>query len=209
MAGSAQELTSTPPDEAVAIDPAHRAYQPVSTRAPALIVLGLAVAIVVIGGVASVLATSSSPPRTPGSVTIADGTVVHLTPATAAMRSIVGAGEPPEDIIGNMVVPAGSPVVRTLDADQGVTQFDRTVFFTSGLSTDQLVDAYRTVLPQMGWKIIYRGDGAQRGGQATEVLAKRGSGDGFYWEVGVVVSPTTSAGITPFSVELFELPDDN
>ena len=41
------------------------------------------------------------------------------------------------------------------------------------------------------------------------MLAKRGSGDGFYWEVGAVVSPTTAAGVTPFSVELFELPDDN
>ena len=43
----------------------------------------------------------------------------------------------------------------------------------------------------------------------TEVLVKKGSGDSFYWEVGAAVSPTTSAGTTPFSLELFELPDDN
>jgi hypothetical protein len=209
MAGRAQELTAVPEEEAEEVDPGHRTYQPVSTRGPALIVLGIAVFIVVIGTVASALATSGAPPRAHRTVTIADGTVVHLTPATAALKSIVSAGQPPADIIGNMVVPTGSPVVRTLDTDQGAAQFDRTVFFTSGLSADQVVDVYRTVLPQMGWQIIYHGDGAQRGGRGTEVLAKRGSGDGFYWEVGAVVSPTTSAGVTPFSVELFELPDDN
>ena len=41
------------------------------------------------------------------------------------------------------------------------------------------------------------------------VLVKKGSGDSFYWEVGATVSPTTSAGTTTFSLELFELPDDN
>lgn len=39
------------------------------------------------------------------------------------------------------------------------------------------------------------------------MLAKQGSGDGYYWEVGVVISPTTTAGVTPYTVELFELPD--
>ena len=207
MAGSAQDLAVVPPDEVETVDPDHRAYQPVSARGPALIVLGIAVFIVVIGTVASALATSGAPPRAPRTVTIAGGTVVHLTPATTAMKGVVSVGQPPADIIGNMVVPAGSPVVRTLDTDQDATQFDRTVYFTSGLSADQVVDVYRTVLPEMGWKIMYRG--AQLGGQSTEVLAKRGSGDGFYWEVGAVVSPMTSAGVTPFSVELFELPDDN
>jgi len=209
MAGSAQDLAVVTPDEVEAIDPDHRAYQPASVRGPALIVLGIAVFIVVIGTVASALATSGGPTRAPRSVTIAGGTVVHLTPAATAMKSVVSGGQPPADIIGNMVVPAGSPVVRTLDTDQNATQFDRTVFFTSGLSADEVIDVYRTVLPQMGWKIIYHGDGAQPGSQSTQVLAKRGSGDGFYWEVGAVVSPTTSAGVTPFSIRVFELTDDN
>ena len=135
--------------------------------------------------------------------------MVHLTPATTAMKSIVSAGQPPADIIGNLVVPAGSPVVRTLNIDQGATQFDRTVYFTTGLSTDRWSTSTGRSCPGWAGQVIYHGDGPRRSGRGTEVLAKRGSGDGFYWEVGVVVSPTTSAGITPFSVELFELPDDN
>ncbi len=122
---------------------------------------------------------------------------------------MVSEGQPPADILGNLAVPSGSPVVRTVNSDQGAGQFDRTVYFTSGLSSDQVVDAYLTVLPELGWKVIYDGSGAQRSGQGTEVLAKRGSGDGYYWEVGAVVSPTTSTGSTPFFLELYELPDDS
>jgi hypothetical protein len=178
-----------------------------SVRGPAWIVLGIAVFIVVIGTVASALDSGSTPTLSLHSVTIPDGTVVHLTPATTAMKSIVSAGQPPADILGNLAVPSGSPVVRTVNTDQGVAQFDRTVYFTTGLATDQVVAAYRTLLPKLGWDVIFVG--AQPNSQATELLAKRGSGDGFYWEVGAVASPTTSAGTTPFSVELFELPDDS
>ena len=171
--------------------------------------LGIAVFIVIVGTVGSALESGSSPTLSIHSVTVPGGTVVHLTPATTAMKSVVSEGQPPADILGNLAVPSGSPVVRTVNSDQGAGQFDRTVYFTSGLSSDQVVDAYLTVLPELGWKVIYDGSGAQRSGQGTEVLAKRGSGDGYYWEVGAVVSPTTSTGSTPFFLELYELPDDS
>jgi hypothetical protein len=126
------------------------------------------------------------------------------------MKPIVSAGEPPADIVGNLAVPAGSSVTHFVNIDQGQTQFDRTVYFTTSLSADQVVDLYRALLPRLGWRVIYVGAGTgQPGGGRTEVLGKKGSGDGFYWETGAVVSPTTSAGTTPFSVELFELPDEN
>ncbi len=207
MVGTAEEFASSDSDEVVAVDPDHRSHQPASPRGPALIVLGIAVFIVVLGIVASALASHGPSSRLPASVTIAGGTVVHLTPATTPMKPIESGGQPPSDIIGNLVVPSGSPVARTLNIDQGVTQFDRTVYFTTGLPADQVVDVYRTVLPQLGWKITYHG--ARTGGPGSEVLAKRGSADGFYWEAGIVVSPTTtSAGTTPFSIEVLEMSDD-
>jgi hypothetical protein len=208
--GSTIESTiDVDPESAIDVDPDNRVYQPVSVRGPALIVLGIAVFIVVVGGVASALVSGSTPSLKVHAVTIADGTIIHLTPATTAMKSIVSAGEPPADILNNMAVPSGSPVVRTLNIDQGAGQFDRTVYFTTGLSSVQVVELYRTLLPKLGWDLIYQGSGAGRGAQQTEVLAKKGSGDGFYWEAGTVVSPTTAAGVTPFSVELYEIPDDN
>ncbi len=215
------EQSPTPPDDlgpegaagadgVVEVDGDDRTYQPMSLRGPALIVLGIAVLIVVVGVVASAVASGSSAPLSIHSVRIPDGTTVHLVPADRALHAIVSAGEPPADILNALAVPAHATVSRTVNIDQGAGQFDRTVEFRSGnLASGQVVDVYRTLLPKLGWKVIYVGSGAAHQAQGTEVLAKRGSGDSFYWEVGVVVSPTTSTGTTPFSVEVLELPDDN
>jgi hypothetical protein len=197
------------PGEAVAVDPEQRVFQPMSLRGPALVVLGIAVFILVAGVLASAFASGADPTLSIHHIAIPDGTTVQLTPATTAMQSIVSAGEPPADILGNMAVPAHSTVTRTVNTDQGASQFDRTVYFQTHLSSDQVVDLYHALLPRLGWKLLYSGGGLQRSGPGTGVLANKGSGDSFYWEVGVVVSPTTSAGTTSFSVELFELPDDN
>ncbi len=210
MVTTPRELESASPDRAQEGDPAGPRFQPLSIRGPALIVLGIAVFIVVAGVVGSALDSGSAPTTTLRSVAIPGGTVVPLTPARTAMKSIVTPSEPPADILDNMAVPSGSSVTHFVNGDQGQAQFDRTVSFTTGLGTGQVVDLYRALLPRLGWRVIYAGAGiGKTGGQDTEVLAKKGSGDGFYWEVGAVVSPTTSAGVTPFSVELFQLSDDN
>ena len=210
MVSTPRELGSAAPEEASRVDPAGPRFQPVSIRGPALIVLGIALFIVIAGVVASAVDSGNAPTTSIRSIAIRGSTVVPLTPATSAMKSIVTASGPPADIMGNMDVPASSQVTHSVNTDQGQAQFDRTVYSTTPLSSDQVVDVYRALLPRLGWQVIYAGAGiGGHGGQGTEVLAKKGSGDGFYWEVGAVVSPTTSAGTTPFSVELFQLPDDN
>ena len=81
--------------------------------------------------------------------------------------------------------------------------------FRTGLSADQVGDVFRTLLPRLGWKVTDSGSPASGAAAGTVILFKKGSGDSFYWEVGATVSPTTSAGTTAFSLDLFELPDDN
>jgi hypothetical protein len=192
-----------------AFDPDDRLYEHMSLRGPALVVLGIAVFIVVVGVVASALASGGDATLSVHRITIPDGTSVPLTPAATAMRSIVNAGQPPADILGNLAVPTGSAVVRTVNVDQGAGQFDRTVVFRTGLTSDQVGDVYRTLLPRLGWKVTDTGSPATGSAPGTVLLFKRGSGDSFYWEVGATVSPTTSTGSTTFSLELLELPDDN
>ena len=99
-------------------------------------------------------------------------------------------------------------MVRTINSDQGAGQFDRTVYFTSGLSTDQVVDTYRSLFPKLGWDVIYDGSGAQRSA-GDRGAGQTGQRRRLLLGGGVVVSPTTSAGTTPFSIEVYELPDDN
>lgn len=198
-----------PGDGLTVVDPVNPSYQRASARGPALIVLGIAVFIVVVGVVGSVAFSSGGgTPTTRRTITLPDGSVVPLVPATTAMKSIVSGGQPPADIIRALAVPADSPVTRTVNNAQGAGQFDSTVSFTSGLTTDEVASLYRTLLPTLGWQVIFHGAGASVQAQDTEVLAKKASTDSFYWEVGVVVSPTTTAGTTPFSIEVFQVSDD-
>jgi len=191
------------------VDPAGRGYEPMSIRGPALIVLGLAVFLLLGGVVASAVTSGSDPTFTLRTVTLSDGTSVALTPAVSKLHAIVSNDEPPADIIGNLGVPKESVVTGVVNSDQHTAQFDRTALLHSQLAQAQVVDAYARMLRGVGWQVIYDGPAPQGVAGTTEVLAKRGSGDGFYWETGVVVSPTTPAGTTPYSVEVLETPDGN
>lgn len=185
------------------------AYEPMSVKGPALIVLGLAVVILLGGVAAAALSSTTNPTFSVKLVTLGDGTTVDLVPATTRLGAIVSNGEPPTDIIGNLGIARESQVTGTVNSDQHTAQFDRTTSLTSQLAEGQVAEAYRLALEAAGWKVIYQGSAPQGAPGATEVLAKRGSSDGFYWETGVVVSPTLPTGSTPYTIEVLETPDGN
>ena len=185
------------------------AYEPVSRlslRSPAVIVLAIALVIFIGGITASALVTGSSPTLTLQSVTLADGTVVHLVPAVQALKPIEDGSDPPMDILAALAVPAGAKTTGSLNTDQNQIQFDRTVDFTSTLSADQVQNFYQVIYKRLGWALVGNGPDSYQTG-SNQVLGKKGSNDGYYWEVGVVVSPTTSGGVTPFTLRLFEVQD--
>jgi hypothetical protein len=184
-------------------------YEPMSIKGPALIVLGLAVVILLGGVAAAAFSSRTNPTFTIRHVTLDDGTTVNLVPAVDKLHAIVNNSEPPSDIIGNLGIPRESTVHGVVNSDQHAAQFDRTVDLISQLAQPQVIEAYRRMLAAAGWKVIYQGSAPQGVAGTTEVLATRGSSDGFYWETGVVVSPTTPLGSTPYSVEVFETPDGN
>ena len=191
------------------VEPVGRGYEPMSVRGPALIVLGLAVFLLIGGVVASAISSGSTPSFSIRKVTLADGTTVALSPAAVRLHAIVSNDEPPADIIGNLGIPTESVVTGVVNSDQHTAQFDRTVDLTSQLAQPQVVEAYRRMVTAVGWKVIYQGGAPQGPAGADEILATKGSADGFYWEVGIVVSPTRATGSTPYSMEVFETPDGN
>ncbi len=180
-------------------------------RGPALLVLGLAVLIVVVGLVGAAVSSGHSGrpavPPAPDQVALPDGTNVSLSPASSALRSLETQGQPPADVLGHLVVPAGRRPARAAAEAHAVGQYDRTAAFSTSLPADEVVDAYRLALARLGWRVTYVGPGVRHGRSGTEVLATRGSADGYEWEVGVVVSPATGNGTTPFSVEVLEVSD--
>ena len=194
---------ATSPDEDLRVDPEDRDYQRMSLRGPAIIVVAIAAFILVGGVLATIFTAGNNPVLALHSIRIPDGTVVQLTPAATALKPIISS-EPPADILSALAVPTGSVARHWVNIDQGQTQYDRSVSFTTGLSADQVVDVYKSGLPRLGWKLTYQGQGTFNGVSGTEMLARRASGDGYYWEVGVIVPPATSSGVTPFTMVVLE-----
>ncbi len=197
LAGDATAIDEAPP------------FEHFSGKWPAMIVLGIAVALVAAMFVAAAFDTGSAPTTTVRSVTLADGTVVRLTTAGDVLAPIVADELPPSDIIGALEVPVGTAQAGgAVDTDQNAGQYDRTMPLSVELDSDEVTETFQVLLPRLGWQVISTGTDPYAAGD-TEVLAKRASSDGYYWEAGVVVSPTNNAGTTPFSVRVFQVPDDS
>ncbi len=182
-----------------------------STR-PALIVVGIAAGLVLLFGVGAALTGSGSPAKPASATGRVRGTALRAEPATATLRPIERPGTPPSDVLSSIVLPVGTAVVSSTPWN-GATQFNGKMTFHLPGSQAAVVAFYRAELKANGWSIS--SVGAARGQQnATEVLAQRASSDGWYWEIGIVVSPTTfsksvsasSADSTRFSLDLFQEP---
>lgn len=183
------------------------------------VVLGVAVLVLVLFGVAAVLTGGGSSGRhgagTAGTVpsrpTPVKGTTLLAQPAAGALRPIRQAGTPPADIVDTLAVPVGATVVGHTPST-GITLYDARERFTVRGSQQSVLAFYRSELAAMKWKVTNVGP-ARRPADATEVLAQKAGSDGWYWEVGVVVAPTTfgpdagPAGTTAFVLRLFEVND--
>jgi hypothetical protein len=183
---------------------------------PALLVVGIAVGLVVVFIVFSALAgngnsgtkPSSSPEAVPGTSLKAVGAEMGLSP-------IIQGGEPPANIVNAIRVPAGS--VRVSHLDNRGSQYDQQVTFSAPASQAAVFDFFRTEMHRTGWSVADAGPAANAP-KNVEVLGKKAGNDGWYWEMGATVSPTTfgttSAGpgtgsdSTRFTIRLYQVSDE-
>jgi hypothetical protein len=180
---------------------------------PAMIVFGLAALIVVVFVTIGIV-TSQSPTSVRHSATAVavPGITLRAVPAAGLLSPIVAAGEPPANILNAVSVPAGSVRVSHLDNSGGAGQFDSQVVFRSDDSQEALLGFYAADMKLQGWQVFDRGAAANNPG-AFEVLGKLAGSDGFYWEMGATIPPTTfpaggpPRGVTPFTIRLFQVPD--
>ncbi|HVC15547.1 MAG TPA: hypothetical protein VND62_11895 [Acidimicrobiales bacterium] len=190
-------------------EPARPRRTPGPSVRPALVVVGVALVLVLLFGVGAALTRNPSP-KERGAAPVA-GTGLVAEPATATLHPIEILGTPPADVLDALVLPKGSHAVSAVPW-KGSTQYAGRMTFRVGASQGVLVTFFRRALGARGWSIVNVGAArAARG--ATEVLAQRASSDGWFWEAGVVVFPTsfgTSAAhrdATRFSLDLYEMPD--
>lgn len=164
---------------------------------PALLVVGIAVFILVLFGIGSALHGQSNPNHAatgdvvPAGPSPVAGTSLRAVPAATALHPIRRSATPPTNIVDSLPLPAGAARVA-VHPSRSVTLFDANEQFTVSGAQATVIDFYRKALPTTGWKVT--SVGAARGhALATEVLAQKAGSDGWYWELGVVVSPTRFA----------------
>ena len=180
---------------------------------PAMVVLGLAVLILgLFAGLGlatshqnAAVHTNTAPRAVPGSTLLA-------VPAAHVLSVIIKGGEPPSDIVDAVSVPADSVRVSQQNNSGSAAQFDSQIGLRATDSQGALLTFFASDMRQQGWQIFDRGPAANDPG-ATEVLGKLAGSDGWYWEMGAVISPTTfgpgapPAGQTDVTIRLFQQPD--
>jgi hypothetical protein len=181
---------------------------------PAMVVLGLAVLIVGAFVTLGILSSHSPAPlKTAGTPSAVPGSTLRAEPAAVALRPIVGLGEPPSNIINAVTVPVGSVRISHQNNAAGAGQFDAEVTLRSGASQGALLAFFAAAMHQQGWQVFDKGAAANNPG-ALEVLGKLAGTDGYYWELGVTIPPTTFGhgasvrGETDFTVRLLQQNDD-
>jgi hypothetical protein len=180
---------------------------------PALLVVGLAGALVLgFGALAAVTGSSPGPPGPPSRPPKAAGSSLRAVPARAVLAPIEHPGTPPADILDALAVPAGAVVGTHRNLNTSSTQYDEQMGFSVDATEAAVVSFYKAELKAEGWHVFDVGAASGRPG-SVEVLAQKGSSDGWYWEAGAVVSPTTfgrrGAGqTTDFTLRLFQESDE-
>jgi hypothetical protein len=209
--------TGRPPDtQAVGGDgtePILPPARPGYSMRPAMIVVGLAVLILAIFITMAFVTTTTVPPtNTAKSSQSVPGTPLRAIRADRVLSPIVMSGEPPSNIINSVSVPEGTVLVSHQNNSAAADQYDEQVGLRSDDTQGALQTFYTKDMRHQGWQIFDVGAADHNPG-ATEVLGKKAGDDGFFWEMGAVISPTSfgpgapATGQTPFIIRLFQVPD--
>jgi hypothetical protein len=180
---------------------------------PAMIVVGLAALILVLFVTIGIVSTQSPAAVKHSKAEVAvPGVSLRSVQAAALLSPIASGGEPPNNILNAVDLPAGSARVSHQNNTAGAGQYDAQVTFTSTDSQAALIAFYAADMKSQGWQIVDQG-AARNDPGALEVLGKLAGSDGYYWEMGATVNATTfpvggpPRGTTHFTVRLFQVPD--
>jgi len=159
---------------------------------------------------------STHPPaavKTIGAPGKVPGTSLRSESAALALTPIIIQGEPPTNIINAVTLPTGAVRTSHQNNAAGSGQYDAQITLRSTHSQGALLTFYAAEMHQLGWQVFDKGAAANDPG-ALEILGKLAGTDGYYWEMGATISPTTfghgapPTGYTDFTVRLIQQSDD-
>jgi hypothetical protein len=180
----------------------------------AMIVPGIGVLILILF-IGAELLTSNPVQKTKTSTSSfsVPGTPLRAEPGVRALKVITVSGQPPGNIINAVSIPEGA--TRTSFANNSAASqgaYDAQITLRADESQAVLENFYKKDMHKQGWQIVSSGPADHVAG-GLEVLGKKAGSDGFYWELGAVISPTSfgagtpAAGATSFSLELIQEQD--
>jgi hypothetical protein len=186
--------------------------RPNFTMRPALVVAVIALVILVgfsIGSAFTHLAVKR--PAASEGATAVQGSSLRAVSARKGLSVIERNGQPPANVIDAITLPVGA--VRTSTANPGLgASFDREVQFSVQASQAAVLGFYKTELHGLGWRTVTSGAATRQPGQ--QIVEQIAGIDGFYWELGVIVAPSTfsasgTTDITRFTLRLLQLGDES
>jgi hypothetical protein len=140
------------------------------------------------------------------------GTNLLAVAADSVLKPITVSGEPPGNIINAVSIPKGAVEISHVNNSASSDQYDAQIGLRADATQGALNTFYKAVMKKQGWQLFDQGPAAHDPG-AIEVLGKEAGSDGFYWEMGAVISATSfgpnapPAGQTDFIIRLFQIPD--
>ena len=176
---------------------------------PAFIVLGVALVVLLVGFIGAVVTGGGTKPTAPlTSLPTAKGAGITAIPGRHGLSPIVRAGQPASDILDAVALPKGAVATPGSATDNGIGLYDRSLSFTLPVSEERLISFFRAELPALKWQVVSQGL-PPKGTPGYRIVGQHPSSDGYEWEIGVTVAPTTFGSgadvheSTSFTVRLF------
>jgi hypothetical protein len=179
---------------------------------PALIVGGLAVVILIAFSLGSAFThTPPSPSKAPTGSVAVKGSSLRAVAAQSGLKPIEQDGQPPANVVAAITLPEGATRLSSTDPGEGST-YDQSVQFSVNASEAAVLGFYKTELHAFGWTQVTSGAATHQAGQ--QLVGQIAGDDGFYWQVGVIVSPSTfgalgTSDVTRFTIRLLQVGDDS
>ncbi len=90
--------------------------------------------------------------------------------------------------------------------------FDQEVQFSVDASQEAVLGFYKDELHDLGWRTVTHGAATHQPGQ--QIVGQLAGDDGFYWQLGVIVAPSTfgasgTTDITKFTLRVLQVQDQD
>jgi hypothetical protein len=167
-------------------------------------------------GFIGALATSSGSKRSVPltSLPTAKGAGITATPGRHALAPIVKGGQPADDILDAVPLPKGTALQPGSAVNNGIGLYDHSLSFVIPVSEQRVITFFGAELPALKWQIVSQGS-APKSTPGYRIVGQHPSSDGYEWEIGITVSPTTfrsvagsSTETTAFTLRLFAVTDN-